>query len=164
MDMSKKTEVEEKKEEPKTEKKGFWSKLKGSVNNTMRDSRLESEYNDNHKEFELFTGCGLGDQKTVHGDLNNTKKELTIYGTVDVPYSSIIATVPANKDKELPKFYYVVKFHHDEKDVAKVTIKEDGKDMTYERPLTVLSLEEGVKEVKVIKAHGNYYLMKDEKK
>jgi hypothetical protein len=156
--------AEAKPEEKKEKKEGFWSKLKKNISDSNREGNIESAYNKSHPEFELYTGNGLFDGKNVHGDLDEKNLTLTVFGKADFPYSTILVTIPANRDKELPKMFYVTGAVHSDKNNVSVTVKEDDKDVVYVRPSTVLTLATGVTEVKVIKVHDSYYLKKEEPK
>lgn len=171
----KKEEIkEENKPEEKKEKKGnwfskTWGNIKKSVSDSNRESNLENEYRKTAKNFSIYTGGLL--PTTKYGKINEEAKTAEIYGEVkedEIPYSCILCVEPENKDKELPKYYYVLGHKHEESDVVTLKIKEkvDDKEVEneYQRPLTILSLDPEMIEVKVIKVKDTYYLKKEEEK
>lgn len=171
---AKAAEAEDKKDDKK-EKKGnwfskTWGKMKKSVADSNREGSLEKKYKENARQFSIYTG-GFS-SLTKWGKLDEEKLTAEIYGTLkddkEIPFSSILVLEPKDKDKELPKFFYITGAKHEDSDKVSLTIKEkvDDKEVenTYERPLTILSLNKDVKEVNVIKVHDKYFLKLDEKK
>ena len=172
------TKAEEGKEgEGKKEKKDnwfkkTWGKMKTSIDNSARESNLEKKYRENADSFEIYTGnTAFNTSVTKYGKLDEEGLKAEIYGTLEkdeIPFSSILVVEPKDKDKDLPKFFYITAAKHDDADKVSLTITEkvDDKDVenTYERPLTILTLAKDVKEVKVIKVHDKYYQKLDEAK
>lgn len=124
--------------------KKFWNKTKQSVNDAVLESKIESNYNKNHKEYTIYSYDELFN-KSVYGEIVND--ELLFFGEVQVkPYSVVIED--SSKDA-----YYVVEVHS-----ANVKSIVDG--VEYERPGTLLKLDKNVTEVKVVKAGKRYFLYK----
>lgn len=164
-------QVEESKEEKK-EKKGnwfskTWGNIKKNVSDSNRESKLEEEYRKNAVDFKIYVEGEFG-SSTKYGKLIDDS-HAEIYGELkedEIPYSSVLVIEPKDKDKELPKFFYVVATSHSENDNVTLKIKEKTDDKEeveneYARPLTILTLENDIKEVHVIKVHGKYILKKE---
>ena len=68
----------------------------------------------------------------------------------------------------MPKFFYVVSKKQDENDLVSLKIKEKENDKEveneYKRPVTILTLDPEVQEVRVIRANKKYFLRKEETK
>lgn len=170
--------VDEKKDDKKEEKKEngfkkFFKNIGKNISDSSRESKLEKLYNDKAElTFEVFKegaafGMGSGNIKGKFID----ETHIEIYGDAkkeDYPYSAILVIEPKDKDKELPKFYYITNVKHEEKDTVtlKLTEKVDDKEVEneYTRPVSILTLDSSVKEVRVIKAHDKYFLKLDETK
>lgn len=167
---------EEKKEqegEKKEKKKGngftnFFKKVGKSISDSNRESKIESTFRKEEgvKEYEIYTGNGLlAGSKSVYGKFDADKNEVVVFGEIkeeDVPYSSVLSTIPENPDKELPKRYYVIGLKPETVDVE---IEEDDPNdsdkkvkNTYNRPATRISLDPNVVEVDVIKVKDTYYV------
>lgn len=164
-------QAEESKEEKK-EKKGnwfskTWGNIKKNVSDSNRESKLEEEYRKNAVDFKIYVEGEFG-SSTKYGKLIDDS-HAEIYGELkedEIPYSSVLVIEPKDKDKELPKFFYVVATSHGENDNVTLKIKEKTDDKEeveneYTRPLTILTLENDIKEVHVIKVHGKYILRKE---
>lgn len=167
----KKEEQPEEGKEEKKEKKGnwfskTWGNIKKNVSDSNRESKLENEYKNNALEFQIYEEGAFGSTTKYGKLLEDGKAE--IYGELkedEIPYSSVLVIEPKDKDKELPKFFYIVGTSHAEENVVTLKIKEkDGDNEVeneYTRPLTILTLENDIKEVHVIKVHGKYILKKE---
>lgn len=124
--------------------KRFWKKTKQSVNDAVLESKIESNYNKEHKAYTIYM-YNETFSKSIHGELiDNT---LTFFGEIAVkPYSVVI--YDATKEA-----FYVTECHA-------TTVKSIVDGVEYERPGTVITLDRDVTEVKVIKAGKKYYLYK----
>jgi hypothetical protein len=151
-------------EKEKEKKPGFWSKLKKDISDSNRESNIEHAYNDKATEVEVYVGNQVFNEKTYHGMFDAEKKTITVFGVVDIPYSSVLVKRPANPDKELPVFYYVVGCKHDDSIKVKATITENDKPVDYERPATLLTLDPQVEEIKVVKVKDTFFRLKEEPK
>lgn len=175
--MAEEEKKEETKEEPKEEKKEkkgnwftkTWGNIKKGVSDSNRESNLEKEYCKDAKTFTVYTGSLL--TKTFHGKVYEDGKSAEVYGEVEddeLPYSCVLCVEPENTDKELPKYFYVLGHKHEEANMVTLKIKEKVEDKEveneYQRPLTILTLDPEMVEVKVIKVHDTYYLKKEEEK
>lgn len=166
--------VDEKKDEKKENGfKKFFKNIGKNISDSSREAKLEKHYDDKAEiTFEIFKegatfGMGSGNIKGKLIDENH----IEIYGEAkkeDYPFSSVLVVEPKDKDKELPKFYYVTDVKHEEKDVVtlKLVEKIDDKEVEneYTRPVSIISLDSSVKEVRVIKAHDKYFLRLEETK
>ncbi len=166
--------VDEKKEEKKENGfKKFFKNIGKNISDSSREAKLEKLYNDNAEiTFEVFKegaafGMGTGNIKGKFID----ETHIEIYGEAkkeDYPYSAVLVVEPKDKDKELPKFFYVLDVKHEEKDTVTLKLKEkiDDKEVEneYVRPVSIVSLDPSVKEVRVIKAHDKYFLRLEENK
>ncbi len=163
--------TEEKKEKKENGFSKFFHKVGKSISDASRDSKLESLYKENAQELSIY----LEDASFLSGSLTKYGKFLDethveIYGTLgekEIPFSSVLVVEPKDKDKELPKYYYVVSSKHDENDLVSLKLKEkiDDKEVEneYKKPVTILTLDPEVKEVKVIKVRNTYFLRKEGK-
>ena len=166
----KKEEAESKPEEKKDKKENgftkFFKKRGKSISDSNREAKLETAWKQTEgvREFTLYVGNGAFNTHTYYGKLDEEKKEALVYGKFnesDFPaYGCILSTIPADRDKELPKRFYVAKI--DNTQMVKVTIEENGENNqkmsnTYERSATLLTLDPSIREVEVIKAGNTYY-------
>ncbi len=153
--------------------KKFFKNIGKNISDSSRESKLEKTYEDTTDiEFEVFQegatfGMGSGSKKGKMIDENH----IEVYGDIknsDYPFSSILVISPKDKDKELPKFFYVDEVKHEDSNMVtlKLTEKVDDKEVVneYERPVSIISLDKDAKEVRVIKAHDKYFLRKEETK
>ncbi len=171
----KEVETKDEKKEEKKENgfKKFFKNIGKNISDSSRESKLEKTYEEGcDTTFEVFQegatfGMGSGSKK---GKLID-ETHLEIYGDVkkeDYPFSSILVIEPKDKDKELPKFFYVCEAKHEDSNnvTLKLTEKVDDKEVEneYTRPVSIITLDKDVKEVRVIKAHDKYFLRKEETK
>lgn len=136
-------------EEKKT---GFFSKVKQKFNTMTLESSIENSYNKANKLFYLYSGTGLFDGSQLFGSLDEENNTFTTIGTVDAPYSSILA------DEEYKNFYYVTKVEHTPDVQVSIKLVEDGKENIYTRQATRFTLDKNVTKVDVIKVKDNYFL------
>ncbi len=162
---------EEKKEEEKSTKKGnsftkFFHKRGKSISDSNRESKIENAYKQSTgvQEFLLYVGNGVFNSHSYFGKINEETKEALVYGKFNEsdfpPYGCILSTIPADRDKELPRRFYVTKSDNTKR--VSVTIRENNgegekAEKTYERPATLLTLDPALKEVEVIKVGNTYY-------
>lgn len=167
----KKEEAVEAKSEEKKEKKEngfskFFKKRGKSISDSNRESKLEAAWKETSgvQEFTLYVGTGAFNTHSYYGKLDEEKNEALVYGKFnesDFPaYGCILSTIPADRDKELPKRFYVAKI--DNNKTVSVSIEEKGDKEekvtnTYERSATLLSLDPSIREVQVIKVGNSYY-------
>lgn len=158
---------EEKKENGFTK---FFHKVGKNISDANRESKLESAYTKNSRKFSIYEDdFAFGGISKYGKILDETHVEL--YGELkdnDIPFSSILVIEPEDKDKELPKFFYVVSKKQDENDLVSLKIKEKENDKEveneYKRPVTILTLDPEVQEVRVIRVNKRYFLRKEETK
>lgn len=176
MSEEKETETKEEKVEEKKEKKEngfskFFHKVGKSISDASRDSKLESLYKEGANEYSIYLedASFLSSSLTKYGKFID-ETHVEIYGEVgekEIPFSSVLVIEAKDKDKELPKYYYVVSAKHDENDFVTLKLKEkvDDKEVEneYKKPVSILTLDPEVKEVKVIKVRNTYFLRKEEK-
>lgn len=157
-------EVEQKKEE----KKDNWfsktfSKAKKAIEDTNRESKLESEYKKVAIDLYVYTGSLLPNVFSGKLKDDNTVEVYGIIKNEDIPYSSILEI----KKDDNSKFYYITELRHYEDDKVDLTITEKMNDQevknTYSRPVTYFTINSDVKEVKVIKVKDRYFLKLDKK-
>ena len=144
---------EEKKEEPKKEEKKqsgwskFWAGAKKSLDDSLLESRLQTEWNDKKGSFTVYSANNsIFGGKTFRGTLEGNS--LVYYVNKDekgVELNTVLV------EDETKKAFYVVKCEK-----QAVIIHYEDKD--YEREGYRLELNPDVKEVKVIKAGDKYYL------
>lgn len=156
--------AEEKKEPGKFKK--FFQNVGKNISDANRENKLESKYKEDASEFNIYSEGAFGCIVKYGKLVDDTHAE--IYGELkedEIPYSSVLVIEPKDKDKELPKFFYVLEAAHAEENVITLKIKEkvDDKEVEneYQRPLTILTLDADIKEVHVVKVHGKYILCKD---
>ncbi|MFA6829865.1 MAG: hypothetical protein WCR67_04105 [Bacilli bacterium] len=159
-------EVKDKEETKETEKKkgGFWSGIKKSFSDTNREAKIQSSWDKNHDEVEIYEGCGLFNLQSFMGEINKENMTVTILGEIDIPYSSVLVKRPKNTNTELPEFYYVIKCQSSSDTMVKVKITEDDKEVEYERQATILTLDKNIHEIKVVKVKDTYFPLKEEVK
>jgi hypothetical protein len=129
--------------EEKKEKKGFFSKVKESFNNSMLEAKIESAYKKDRETFTMYKKDEMFSQNLV-GDLDGL--ELTVWGKQEVKAHNVIID---SKDKA----YYIVSS-------KETTVKSVVEGFEYERPGTIITLDDNVEEVKVVKAGKRYFLYK----
>lgn len=158
---------EEKKENGFTK---FFHKVGKNISDANRESKLESAYKENARQFSIYEENATFGGSTKYGKIID-ETHVELYGELkdnQIPFSSVLVIEPQDKDKELPKFFYVVSEKQDENDVVtlKIKEKEDDKEVEneYKRPVTILTLDPEVKEVRVIKVNKKYFLRKEETK
>lgn len=156
-------EVETKKEE----KKDNWfsktfSKAKKAIEDTNRESKLESEYKKTATDLYVYTGSLLPNVFSGKLKDDNTCEVYGIIKSEDIPFSSVLEVKNENADS---KFFYITDLRHYEDDKVDLTITEKVNDQevknTYSRPVTIFTLNKDVKEVKVIKVKDRYFLKLD---
>ncbi|HBE98656.1 MAG TPA: hypothetical protein DDW18_01210 [Firmicutes bacterium] len=148
----------------------FFQKVGKSISDANRESKLENAYTKDARKFSIYEDDSTFGGISKYGKiLDETHVEL--YGELkdnDIPFSSVLVIEPKDKDKELPKFFYVVAKKHDENDLVSLKIKEKEEEKEveneYKRPVTILTLDPGVQEVQVIKVNKKYFLRKEESK
>lgn len=142
-----------KNEETKTEEKKengfkkFFGKVKQSVNDSVLESKKQSNYDSKHDEYRAYVKDGLL-PKRINGDLN--EGFLTCFGKIELSKGSVII------DKN-NKAYYVISSE-------KATVNTEVDNITYECEGTKFGLDENVEEVNVIKADSRYFIFKGESK
>ncbi len=158
--------------EEKKEKKENWfskqfHKISTSIDNSTRESALEKEWCKEAKTIDvnLYTSAKAFSSSTIEGKLDIKGKTFAVYGEKkeeDIPYSSVIQTIPEDADKELPKRFYLT-----DRTIAEEEIEieeEDPSDKekkiknSYKRKITTFKLDPNVQEVKVIKVKDDYVL------
>lgn len=159
-------------EKPKEEKKQsgwskFWHKVGKSISDASREAELETVYRKEANVLDIYMG-GAFNTLTKYGKMiDETHAEFYgLLGEEDkIPYSSVLAVNP--KEKGDPKLFYITEVKHEEKDTVTLKLKEkvDDKEVEneYIRPLTILTLDPNLREVKVIKVKDRYFLKKEEK-
>ena len=141
------TKTEAGEEAPKKDNafKRFWNKTKKSVSDAVLESKIRSAYEKAHKSYTAYAKNELLPMYLA-GEINDGI--LTVFGYQDVkPYSVIIA------NDEGDKAYYVV-------GTEKTSVSSTVEGVTYERPGTVITLDENVEEVNVVKAGKRYFIYK----
>mgnify|MGYP006956010897 CR=1 FL=1 len=166
----KKEVVEEKPAEKKEKKENgfskFFKKRGKSISDSNRESKLEAAWKEKSgvQEFTLYVGNSAFNTHSYYGTIDEEKNEALVYGKFnesDFPaYGCILSTIPADRDKELPKRFYVAKI--DNSKMVSISIEENGDNdqkvtNTYERPATLISLDPSIREVQVIKVGNSYY-------
>lgn len=158
-------EFEPKKEETKEKKESWFSKTfnkaKQAIEDTNREGKLENEYRAHSRELTIYTGSLL--TKTYYGKFIDDKT-MEIYGLVDrkdIPYSSVLELQDENRNST---YYYILDLRHFEDDKVSLTIEEKVNDRmvenTYERPVTIITLDPKMEPVDVIKVKDRYFLRK----
>ena len=148
----------------------FFHKVGKNISDANRESKLESTYKENARSFSIYEENATFGASTKYGKIID-ETHVELYGELkdnQIPFSSILVIEPQDKDKELPKFFYVISEKQDENDVVTLKIKEKENDKEveneYKRPVTILTLDPEVKEVRVIKVNKKYFLRKEETK
>lgn len=138
-------EVHEQKEEKKENVfSKFWKKTKQTVSDSLLEIRIESTYNKDKPYYHIY---GKGDimPLIICGKKENDR--INVYGKVDTEVNNILLDVNADKA------YYINSFVD-----STVEVTVDG--VSYNRPSTIIVLDDNVEEVNVIKAGKKYYLCK----
>lgn len=148
----------------------FFKKIGKSISDSTREDKLSRAFrNKAHvQDFTIYTDdSSLLSLKEYFGILDDGKKEVTLYGDIndnDVPYSSILST-KTESSNELPRRFYLL-----ERRVENIDIELEEKDEndnvvknTYSRPVTIFTIDDDLKEVKVIKVKNTYYLKQEQK-
>ena len=126
-------------------KEGVLSKwlsgVKKDLSDARRESEIEREWCKKADKFRVYAYCDLL-SKGVEGVKNGDT--LTVYGDVDIKEWSVVLNALSNEA------YYCTAVNK-----GKITVNYDGKRVT--RPATILTLDDKVKQVKVIRALDKYY-------
>jgi hypothetical protein len=117
------------------------SGVKKDLSVARRESEIEREWCKKADKFRVYAYCDLL-FKGVDGIKNGDT--LTVYGDVDIKEWSVVLNALSNEA------YYCTAVNK-----GKITVNYDGKRVT--RPATILTLDDKVKQVKVIRALDKYY-------
>lgn len=144
----------------------FFHKVGKNISDANRENKLENKYREDASTFEIYSEGSFGSIVKYGKLIDDTHAE--IYGELkedEIPYSSVLVIEPKDKDKELPKFFYVLENAHAEENMVTLKLKEKDGDQEveneYQRPLTILTLDSDIKEVHVVKVRGKYILCKE---
>ena len=131
--------------EQATEKKpGFFSKLKSSVSDQVLDVKIANAYKKDSEALTVYTKGSLF-PKSLNGKVDGLT--ITVWGDDEIkPYSVLVVD-------ETLKAYYVISSKK-----TKVTAVVDG--IEYERDGQVITVDDNVEEVNVVKAGDHYYIYK----
>ncbi len=119
----------------------WWSGVKKNISDAQYESALEREWSKKANTYRVY---GYSDLlfKTVEGVRDG--ETLTVYGDKEIKDWSVVVSVKSGKA------YYCAAVKK-----GKLTVDYDGKRET--RPATVITLDDKVKQVKVIRAGDKYY-------
>lgn len=138
-------EVHEQKEEKKENVfSKFWKKTKQTVSDSLLETRIESTYNKDKPYYHIY---GKGDIMPLIICGNKENDRISVYGKVDTEVNNILL------DVNTEKAYYISSLID-----STIEVTVDG--IPYNRPSTIIVLDDNVEEVNVIKAGKKYYLCK----